>query len=136
MFVDVFIRRPILSSVIAVVIVLAGAISIPSLPIAQYPQLAPPQVQVSTVYIGASALVVETTVTRPLEEAINGAQGMTYMTSTSGNDGTSSITVNFDVTRDPMETENLAKSAQCDAIADEPRERVLCWDRETPWLGA
>src|SRR5512142_3372941 len=101
MFVDVFIRRPILASVIAVVIVLAGAVSIPSLPIAQYPQLAPPQVQVSTVYIGASAQVVETTVTRPLEEAINGVEGMTYMTSTSGNDGTCSITITFDVTRDP-----------------------------------
>ena len=101
MFVDVFIRRPILASVIAVVIVLAGAVSIPSLPIAQYPQLAPPQVQVSTVYIGASAQVVETTVTRPLEEAINGVEGMTYMTSTSGNDGTCGITITFDVTRDP-----------------------------------
>jgi len=101
MFVDVFIRRPILASVIAVVIVLAGAVSIPSLPIAQYPQLAPPQVTVSTVYIGASAPVVETTVTRPLEEAINGVQAMTYMTSTSGNDGTCSITITFDVTRDP-----------------------------------
>jgi HAE1 family hydrophobic/amphiphilic exporter-1 len=101
MFVDVFIRRPILASVLAVVIVLAGAVSIPSLPIAQYPQLAPPQVTVGTVYIGASAQVVETTVTRPLEEAINGVQGMTYMTSTSGNDGTSAVTVTFDVTRDP-----------------------------------
>ena len=101
MFVDVFIRRPILASVVAVIIVLGGAISIPSLPIAQYPQLAPPQVTVSTLYIGASAQVVETTVTRPLEEAINGVQDMTYMTSTSGNDGTSSITITFAVTRDP-----------------------------------
>src|SRR5512140_3943578 len=101
MFVDVFIRRPILSSVLAVVIVLAGAISLPSLPIAQYPQLAPPQVTVNTVYIGASAPVVETTVTRPLEEAINGVQDMTYMSSTSANDGTSSITVTFDVSRNP-----------------------------------
>ncbi|MGE5359426.1 MAG: efflux RND transporter permease subunit [Bacteroidales bacterium] len=101
MFVDVFIRRPILASVMAVVIVLAGAISLPSLPIAQYPQLAPPQVNVNTLYIGASAQVVETTVTRPLEEAINGVQGMVYMTSTSGNDGSSGITVTFDPSRDP-----------------------------------
>jgi HAE1 family hydrophobic/amphiphilic exporter-1 len=101
MFVDVFIRRPILASVIAVVIVLAGAVSLPSLPIAQYPQLAPPQVNVNTLYIGASAQVVETTVTQPLEEAINGVQGMVYMTSTSGNDGSSSITVTFDPSRDP-----------------------------------
>ncbi len=101
MFVDVFIRRPVLASVFAAVIVLAGAISIPVLPIAQYPQLAAPQVIVSTVYTGANASVVETAVTQPLEEAINGVQGMTYMTSTSGNDGSCSITVTFDVTRDP-----------------------------------
>ena len=99
--VDLFIRRPILASVFAAVIVLAGAISIPSLPIAQYPQLAAPQVIVSSVYTGASASVVETAVTIPLEEAINGVQGMIYMSSTSTNDGLSSVTVTFDVTRDP-----------------------------------
>jgi HAE1 family hydrophobic/amphiphilic exporter-1 len=101
MFVDVFIRRPVLAGVLAAVIVLAGAISIPVLPIAQFPQLAAPQVNVSTVYTGANAAVVETAVTQPLEQAINGVQGMTYMTSTSGNDGSCTITVTFDVTRDP-----------------------------------
>ena len=101
MFVDVFIRRPILAGVLAAVIVLAGAISIPVLPIAQFPQLAAPQVIVSTVYTGANAAVVETAVTQPLEQAINGVQGMTYMTSTSGNDGSCSITVTFEVNRDP-----------------------------------
>jgi hydrophobic/amphiphilic exporter-1 (mainly G- bacteria), HAE1 family len=101
MFVDVFIHRPILATVFAAVIVLAGAVSIPTLPIAQFPQLAAPQVIVSSFYNGANASVVETAVTRPLEEAINGAQGMDYMSSSSGNDGTSSITVTFNVTRDP-----------------------------------
>jgi HAE1 family hydrophobic/amphiphilic exporter-1 len=100
-FVDTFIRRPILSSVCSLVIILAGALAIPTLPVSQYPQLAPPQVQVFAVYTGASAQVVETTVTTPLEQAINGVEGMLYMTSTSGNDGTSQITVTFDVTRDP-----------------------------------
>jgi len=101
MFVDLFIRRPILAGVMAAVIVLAGAICIPLLPIAQFPQLAAPQVIVSTFYTGANAAVVETAVTQPLEQAINGVQGMTYMTSSSGNDGSCSITVTFDVTRDP-----------------------------------
>jgi HAE1 family hydrophobic/amphiphilic exporter-1 len=101
MFASLFIRRPILSAVFAAVIVLLGAISLPTLPIAQYPQLAAPQVIVNSVYTGASASVVETAVTRPLEQAINGVQGMTYMSSTSGNDGTSTITVTFEVTRDP-----------------------------------
>ncbi len=99
--VNLFIRRPILASVFAAAIVLAGAVSIPSLPIAQYPQLAAPQVIVSTFYTGASASVVETAVTQPLEQAINGVQGMDYISSTSGNDGSCAITVTFDVTRDP-----------------------------------
>src|SRR5690242_17137643 len=100
MFVDVFIKRPILASVCAVVIVLLGAIAIPSLPIAQFPQLAPPQVIVTAIYTGASADTVETTVTRPLEEAINGVPGMDYMSSTSTNDGVSTITVTFEISRD------------------------------------
>ncbi|MCL4812408.1 MAG: multidrug efflux RND transporter permease subunit [Vicinamibacteraceae bacterium] len=100
MFVDTFIRRPILASVCSLVLVLAGLIAIPTLPIAQFPQIAAPQVVVSSFYTGASAQVVETAVTTPLEQAINGVEGMAYMTSTSGNDGTSQITVTFDVTRD------------------------------------
>src|SRR5579872_391773 len=99
MFVDTFITRPILASVCALVIVLAGAIAIPTLPIAQFPELAPPQVSVAAFYNGASAETVETAVTTPLEQAINGVEGMQYMTSSSGNDGTCAITVTFDITR-------------------------------------
>lgn len=116
MFVDTFIRRPILSSVCSLVIILAGALAIPTLPVSQYPQLAPPQVNVSTFYTGASAQVVETTVTTPLEQAINGVEGMVYMTSTSTNDGASQITVTFDVTRDPdlaaIDVQNRVSQAQ------------------------
>jgi HAE1 family hydrophobic/amphiphilic exporter-1 len=96
---DTFIRRPILASVCSLVIILAGAIAIPTLPIAQFPELAPPQVQVTAFYNGADAGTVETAVTTPLEQAINGVEGMQYMTSTSGNDGTSAVTVTFDVNR-------------------------------------
>src|SRR5271156_1003289 len=81
-------------------IILAGAISIPTLPIAQFPDLAPPQVLVNSAYIGANAQTVESAVTIPLEQAINGVPGMKYIQSTSGNDGSSSITVTFDVSRD------------------------------------
>jgi HAE1 family hydrophobic/amphiphilic exporter-1 len=97
--VDTFIQRPILASVCSLIIVLAGAIAIPTLPIAQFPQLAPPQVQVSAFYQGASAEIVETAVTTPIEQAINGVEGMMYMTSSSGNDGTSSVTITFDIAR-------------------------------------
>jgi hydrophobic/amphiphilic exporter-1 (mainly G- bacteria), HAE1 family len=100
LFVDFFIRRPVFATVCALLIILGGAISIPSLPIAQFPDLAPPQVVVSSAYIGANAQTVESAVTIPLEQAINGVQGMKYISSSSGNDGTSQITVTFDVTRD------------------------------------
>jgi HAE1 family hydrophobic/amphiphilic exporter-1 len=99
LFVDFFIRRPVFATVCALLIILGGAISIPSLPIAQFPDLAPPQVIVSSGYIGANAQTVESAVTIPLEQTINGVQGMKYITSSSGNDGTSQITVTFDVSR-------------------------------------
>ena len=99
MFVDTFIRRPILASVCSLVIILAGVVAMPTLPIAQFPELAPPQVLVTAFYNGANAQTVETAVTVPIEQAINGVEGMQYMTSTSGNDGTSAITITFDVSR-------------------------------------
>ena len=99
-FVDFFIERPVFATVCALMIILAGAISIPSLPIAQFPNLSPPQVLVNSVYIGANAQTVESAVTIPLEQAINGVPGMKYITSTSSNSGVSTITVVFDVTRD------------------------------------
>jgi HAE1 family hydrophobic/amphiphilic exporter-1 len=101
MSVDFFIRRPIFATVCALLIILAGAVSIPTLPIAQFPALAPPQVTVFSNYIGASAQVVESAVTIPLEQQINGAEGLKYVTSSSGNDGTSQIVATFDLGRDP-----------------------------------
>ena len=101
MFSDLFIRRPILATVCSLLIILAGAIVIPILPIARYPELAPPSVTVNAFYIGANAQAVESAVTTPLEQAINGVEGMTYMSSSSTNSGASTITVNFDVGRDP-----------------------------------
>jgi hydrophobic/amphiphilic exporter-1 (mainly G- bacteria), HAE1 family len=99
MFVDTFIQRPILASVCSLVIILAGAVAIPTMPVAQYPDLSPPQVNVTAVYNGANAQAVETAVTTPLEQALNGVEGMLYMTSSSTNSGISQITVTFDVTR-------------------------------------
>jgi len=99
LFVAFFIRRPVFATVCALLIVLGGAITIPTLPIAQFPDLAPPQVVVTSGYIGANAQDVESAVTIPLEQAINGSPGMKYISSSSGNDGTSTITVTFDVTR-------------------------------------
>ena len=114
--VDFFIHRPVFSTVCALLIILAGAVSIPTLPIAQFPTLAPPQVGVTAIYTGASAQTVESAVTTPLEQQINGAEGMKYITSSSTNDGVSSITATFDLTRDPdlatVDIQNRVNTAQ------------------------
>ena len=116
MFVDFFLRRPVFATVCALLIVLGGLAVLPTLPIAQFPNLAPPQVGVTSVYIGASAQTVESAVTIPLEQQINGSEGMKYITSTSGNDGTSQILVTFDLTRDPdlatVDIQNRVNTAQ------------------------
>src|SRR5215212_4040451 len=101
MFSDNFIRRPILATVCSLVVILAGAICIPLLPIARYPQLAPPSVSITSFYTGANAQAVESAVTTPIEQAINGVEGMTYMQSSSTNSGVSTINVFFDIGRDP-----------------------------------
>ena len=116
MFVDFFIRRPVFATVSALLIILAGAVVIPSLPIAQFPQLAPPQVSVTSFYTGASAQTVESAVTTPLEQQINGAQGMKYISSSSANDGLSQITATFDLSRDAdlaaVDIQNRVNTAQ------------------------
>src|SRR5215813_1721975 len=99
MFVDFFIRRPVFATVCALLIIIGGASAIPTLPVAQFPQLAPPVVTVSCFYTGASAQVVESAVTIPIEQVVNGVDGMRYIQSSSGNDGSSSVTVTFDVER-------------------------------------
>lgn len=96
-----FIDRPILACVISVLILMLGLISLFNLPMEQYPDIAPPTVMVSTSYTGANAETVQKSVIVPLEEAINGVENMTYMTSTSTNNGSGSITVYFKQGTDP-----------------------------------
>lgn len=115
MLTDVFIRRPVLSSVLALLVILAGAISIPFLPVERYPQITPPSVSVAALYTGANAQAVESSVTTPLEQVINGVKGKTYMVSSSTNSGASNITVYFEVGRDPdlaaVEVQSRVKQA-------------------------
>ncbi len=96
-----FIERPVLSTVISILLVLLGIVSLLSLPITQFPDIAPPAVQVTAAYPGASAEVVARSVATPLEEAINGVENMTYMTSNSNNDGTMTLSVFFKSGTDP-----------------------------------
>ena len=98
--VNFFIKRPVFASVFAVIILLIGAISIPTLPIAQFPDISPTQINVTSTYIGADAETVEKAVTTVLEQEINGIEGMRYMSSNSSNNGVSNITVTFDASRD------------------------------------
>ncbi|MCM1033533.1 MAG: efflux RND transporter permease subunit [Odoribacter sp.] len=98
---DTFINRPVLSTVISIFIVLLGLLGLVSLPITQYPDIAPPTIQVSTTYNGANAQAVLNSVIAPLEESINGAEGMQYITSTATNTGSATITVTFEQGFDP-----------------------------------
>ena len=95
MFSHFFIRRPIFAGVIAIVIVLLGTLAMLALPVARYPEISPPTVEVSTVYPGANAVTVAETVAAPIEQEINGVEGMIYMSSSCANDGSMKLTVTF-----------------------------------------
>lgn len=109
--VEFFLKRPVFASVFSLVILLLGIVSIPTLPISQFPNIAPPTVTVAAVYQGASAEAVESSVTTPLEEAINGVQGLRYIQSSSGSDGTSQITATFNLDRDLDQAANDVQNA-------------------------
>ena len=123
-----FIERPVFSSVIALLMVLVGTLAALGLPIAQYPQVVPPQVQVSATFPGANADVVAQSVAAPIEQQVNGAQDMLYMDSKSGNDGSYTLTVTFDIGTDKnidaVEVQNRYAIAQSQLPSDVIRNGV------------
>ena len=122
---SVFIDRPRLAIVIAIVIALGGLLALTRIPVAQLPDIVPPQVEVTAMYPGASAEVLEATVAQPLESQIVGVDKMIYMKSTSGNDGSYTLTVSFELGTDPdIDTVNVNNRVQT-ALAQLPQEVQL-----------
>ncbi|MDP4978439.1 MAG: efflux RND transporter permease subunit, partial [Desulfobacterales bacterium] len=101
MFSRIFIERPRLAMVVSIIITLAGVLALLNIPIAQYPQISPPEIRVSTTYPGASAEVVANSVAAPIEAEVNGVENMLYMSSTSSDNGSYSLSVTFEVGTDP-----------------------------------
>jgi HAE1 family hydrophobic/amphiphilic exporter-1 len=116
-----FIERPILANVIAIIIILLGAVCLYSLPVAQYPQIVPPTIQVSTTYAGANAETVANTVGIPIEQAVNGIESSIYMQSTSGSDGSFTLTVTFTVGTDLNTVLPLVQNAVNGAVPQLPQ---------------
>ena len=135
---DTFINRPVLSTVISIFIVLLGLIGLVSLPITQYPDIAPPTIQVSTTYTGANAQAVLNSVIAPLEESINGAEGMTYMESTATNTGSATINVYFEQGFDPdmaaVDVQNRVAKAQNLLPAEVTQVGVITRKRQSSML--
>jgi HAE1 family hydrophobic/amphiphilic exporter-1 len=138
-FSQLFITRPILATVCSLLIMLAGAIAIPTLPIARFPELTPPSVSVSAFYTGANAQAVESAVTTPLEQVINGVEGMMYMTSSSTNTGFASINVVFEIGRDPdlaaVDVQNRVNQALGRMPADVRTNGITVQKQTTGFLG-
>src|SRR5262245_9150912 len=115
-----FIERPILANVIAIVTILLGAVCLWGLPVAQYPQIVPPTIQVTTTYAGASADTVASTVGIPIEQAVNGIEDSIYLESTSGSDGSYTLTVTFAIGTDLDATLPLVQNAVNAAVPQLP----------------
>ena len=135
---DKFIKRPVLSTVISILIVILGLLGLLTLPIEQYPNIAPPTVRVSTTYQGANAQTVLNSVIAPLEEQINGVENMDYMTSTATNTGSASISVYFKQGVDPdmaaVNVQNRVAKAQGFLPAEVTQVGVIAEKRQTSML--
>src|ERR1700727_3523392 len=119
-----FINRPIVAIVISIVMVIIGVVSFVSLPIAQYPNIVPPEIAVNSTYVGADALTVEQSVATPIEQQMSGVDHMNYMYSVNGSSGSMSLTVNFDTTTAPNTAQILAQMRSSQAKSQLPSDVI------------
>ena len=115
-----FVNRPIVAMVIAIITVIIGLVSMARLPVAQYPNIVPPQIQVNATYVGADALTVEQSVATPIEQQVNGVEGMEYMYSVNANNGSMTLNVFFGVETDPTDDQILTQMRQAQANSQLP----------------
>jgi len=133
-----FIERPVLANVIAVLMILIGGVALYDLPVAQYPNVVPPTVQVTTTYPGASARTLMDTVALPIEQQVNGVENMIYMQSTSASDGSYTLTVTFNIGTDLDTAQVLVQNRVASALAQLPdavqKQGVTVQKKETAIL--
>ncbi len=120
--VNFFINRPIVAMVIAILTVIVGLVSMAMLPVAQYPDIVPPQISVNASYVGADAITIEESVALPIEQQMSGVEGMEYMSSTSSNNGSMSLTVNFEVGTDTNTDQILTQMRVSQAESQVPQD--------------
>ena len=117
-----FINRPIVAMVISILMTIVGAITYLRLPVAQFPDIVPPEIQVKATYTGADALTVEQSVATPIEQQMSGVDNMNYMQSVNGNNGTMKLTVNFEVGTDANTDQILAQMRANQAVSQLPQD--------------
>src|ERR1700752_4860054 len=117
-----FVNRPIVAIVISIIMTIVGIATFLSLPVAQFPNIVPPEIQVKATYTGADAETVEQSVATPIEQQMSGVDNMNYVTSINANNGAMSMTVNFDIKTDPNTDQILAQMRQSQAASQLPAE--------------
>src|ERR1051325_11352427 len=117
-----FVNRPIVAMVISIIMLIVGPVSYLSLPVAQFPEIVPPEIQVKATYTGADALTVEQSVATPIEQQMSGVDRMSYMQSVNSNDGTMKLTVSFDVATDANTDQILAQMRSSQAASQLPAD--------------
>src|SRR5206468_10093876 len=117
-----FINRPVVAIVIAILMVIIGAVSIVSLPISQFPQIVPPEIRIQSTFLGADAQTVAQSIATPIEEQMSGVDNMNYMVSVSANNGSVRLIVNFDVKTDPNVDQMLAQIRENQAESQLPQD--------------